>query len=288
MNIAVTGSSGFIGRNLIDAIKQTFLNDNLILIDYVNGIDILDKNQLGNIDKFDVMIHLAAKSYVPESFEKPYDFYYTNIIGTLNILELCKKNKAKLIYLSSYVYGIPEYIPVDEQQKAKAFNPYGQSKLMCESLCEGYNRDFGVPVIVFRPFNVYGDGQNTEFLIPSIIKQINEGKNEIILKDPTPRRDFVFINDVVSAIVKVIGKEFSTYEVLNICSGESYSVREVTEIINRLLKKKVTFIFDEQMQRKNEVNDTLGSRIKIGKFLKWTPSYSFEEGITEIINKYDI
>lgn len=288
MNIAITGSSGFIGRNVVNEIEKTFPKYNLILIDYTNGINILDAYKLEKIEKFDIMIHLAAKSYVPESFVKPYDFYYTNVVGTLNVLELCRKYKAKLIFLSSYLYGLPEYLPVDEKHNAVAFNPYGQSKLLCESLCAGYHRDFGIPTVIFRPFNVYGDGQNTDFLIPLIFEQIIEGKTEINLKDPNPKRDFVYINDVVNAIISVIEKKFNTYEVLNICSGESYSVREVTQIINSLLTKKVFFTFEEHEKRKNEVNDTLGSNTKINNFLNWSPKFSFEEGIKSIIKKHHL
>lgn len=288
MNIAITGSSGFIGKYLVNALNESISCNKLILIDTTNGLNILDKNQLENIEVFDIIVHLAAKSYVPESFDNPYDFYITNIIGTLNILELCKKNNAKLIYLSSYVYGTPDYIPVDEKQTTKAFNPYGQSKIICESLCQGYNRDFGIPVIIFRPFNVYGDGQNQNFLIPSIIKQIIEGEKEIYLKDPYPKRDYIFINDVVSAIIKVLEQGFNSFEILNICSGESYSVKKVTEIINQLLKQKVNFKFDIQSQRKNEVNDTKGSRVKIGEFLNWEPKYSLEKGLKMIIDKYNL
>ena len=102
MNVAITGSSGFIGKNIVNSIKQNFPNDKLILIDQVNGVDILNIKELETIEKFDIMIHLAAKSYVPESFSKPYDYYYTNAVGTLNILEMCKRFNAKLIYLRMY------------------------------------------------------------------------------------------------------------------------------------------------------------------------------------------
>lgn len=285
MNVAITGSSGFIGKNIVNSIKQNFPNDKLILIDQVNGVDILNIKELETIEKFDIMIHLAAKSYVPESFSKPYDYYYTNVVGTLNILEMCKRFNAKLIYLSSYLYGLPEYFPIDETHRIVAFNPYAQSKLLCESLCEGYHRDFGIPVLIFRPFNVYGIGQNPNFLIPSIFSQILDGKTEIKLNDPYPKRDFVFIDDVVSAIIEGIHNEFNSYEILNICSGESYSIKEVTEVINKFLTNKVSFSFNEAGKRKNEVDNTIGSNVKIKKILNWEPSYSFEKGIEFIVEK---
>jgi len=288
MNIAITGSSGFIGKSLINTIKDLNPLDKVILVDKLNGIDILNKNQLNTIDNFEIMVHLAAKSYIPTSFENPFDYYFTNILGTLNILELCKINKSKLIYVSSYVYGCPEYIPVDENHITKAFNPYGQSKLICESLCEGYNRDFGIPTIIFRPFNVYGDGQNVEFLISSIFQQIKEGKNEITLKNPNPKRDFIYLSDVISAIIKAIKINCNTIKVLNICSGESYSVKEVTQIINSLLKKKINFVFETKSNRKNEVNDTRGNNENICKFLEWKPLYSLEQGLKLMVESYNL
>lgn len=287
MNIAVTGSSGFIGKYLVKAIQNTIQSANLIEIDSIKGIDILNKDQLDQVGKIDTVVHLAAKSYVPDSFENPHSFYYTNVVGTLNILELCRKNKAKCIMISSYVYGSPMYLPIDEKHIVQAFNPYGQSKLMCESLCEGYYRDFGVPSIIFRPFNVYGDGQNTNFLIPSVFKQIREGRRDIILKDPIPKRDFVFIEDVVVAILRIIKTDFRDFDVFNICSGESFSVREVTQMINRFLKNKVNFIFEEG-GRKNEVIDIKGNLSKISKILGWSPEYSLENGLKFMIDQYDL
>ena len=84
-----------------------------------------------------------------------------------------------MIYLSSYVYGSPDYLPIDEAHPVKAFNPYAQSKVICEQICKGYSRDFKVPVIVFRPFNIYGPGQNEDFLIPKMIRHAKHGRIEI-------------------------------------------------------------------------------------------------------------
>lgn len=288
MKIVISGSNGFIGKKLVRDIKNALPNITIIEIDRRSAINVLDIEQLNTIDSFDLVVHLAAKTYVPDSFIDPYTFYHTNILSTLNFLELCRKRRAKLIYISSYVYGLPNYLPVDENHPSKAFNPYGQSKLICENLCEGYNRDFGVPVIVFRPFNVYGDGQNKDFLIPSIFEQIKNGSSDILLKDPDPKRDFVHVKDVVGAIIKAIEKDFNDFQTLNICSGESYSVEEITIIVNKYLKKKVLFKFNTSTKRKNEVNDTKGDRKKIENYLNWVPSLKLEEGIRLLVNEYNL
>ena len=163
MKILVTGFSGFIGTYLVEKLKQ--YNHELILLDISNGVDICDWKQIKQYNNIDVIIHLANLSFVPASYSDPQNFYTTNYLSTLNMLELCRKNNARLIFFSSYVYGQPQYQPIDEVHPIQAFNPYAQTKVICESLCEGYFRDFGVPITIFRPFNIYGIGQHPDFYI---------------------------------------------------------------------------------------------------------------------------
>ena len=190
--IAVTGSSGFIGSHLISGLQSAGYN--LLEIDIENGFDILDWKKLNKIGKFDIMIHLAAKSFVPDSFKNPKRFFEFNYLSTLNALEISKNHNAKFIYFSSYLYGNPKYLPIDENHPFSPHNPYAQSKLICEKLCEGYYRDFNVPITIFRPFNIYGSGQSGNFVIPSIIDQLNNGM--LTLKDPRPKRDYVHVKDI--------------------------------------------------------------------------------------------
>ena len=200
MRVAVTGSGGFLGKHLINQLNSS--GHDIIEVDLIKGFDITDWESISSISGFDVLVHLAALSFVPKAFENPAEFYRTNVIGTLNALELCRLNNARIIFTSSYVYGAPDYLPIDERHPLKAFNPYAQSKLMGEDLCKAYHRDFDVPVCIFRPFNIYGSGQASHFLIPLILNQAKVGK--VQLKDPRPKRDFIHINDVVSAYLKAV------------------------------------------------------------------------------------
>jgi nucleoside-diphosphate-sugar epimerase len=286
MKILITGSSGFIGSHLTKAISENLPNIDLIGVDEKDGFDILNKNDLESLGIFDLVVHLAGRSYVPASYEVPFDLYNTNILGMLNILELCRKFNARMIFLSSYVYGKPEYLPVDESHRTMAFNPYCQSKLICESLCYGYYRDFKIPSIIFRPFNVYGAGQKEVFLIPNIFRQLMNSEKKVTLKDSEPKRDFIYVSDVVGAIVSAIKNSAYDFEIFNLCSGLSYSVREVTEIINGLLRRKVDFIFSENHDRVIEVSDTRGDRSKISDFYNWAPKYTIEMGLKELIDYY--
>lgn len=275
-NIVITGSSGFIGRYLINVLREKY---NIIELDLKNGVDIRKWNSLTAVSHFKFIIHLAAYSYVPDSFKNPYDFYFNNYLSTLNILELARRNKAKVIFLSSYLYGSPKYLPIDEIHPLSPHNPYAQSKLICEKLCEGYFRDFGLPITIFRPFNIYGKGQNDTFLIPSIIKQIDNGI--ITLKDPRPKRDFIYISDVINAITKSLETE-DDYYVFNIGSGISFSVKEVVESIIELTNNKVHVVFTNEI-REGEVLDSIADISKISSVLNWKPEVSFNEGLFKTI-----
>ena len=162
--VVISGSKGFVGSSILQRIDRNVYD--IQEIDVAMGIDMTDRQVISKVGQFDSFIHLANLTYVPASYKDPEAFYRINYISTLNALELCRKYNAHLIYPSSYVYGKPKYLPVDEIHDISPFNPYAQSKVICEQLCNGYRRDFGISVSVLRPFNIYGKGQNNSFLIP--------------------------------------------------------------------------------------------------------------------------
>lgn len=278
MKIAVAGSEGFVGKEVCIQLESG--GHEIVKIDITQGFDLSDPKVIDSIPAVDCFIHLANLVYVPASYENPALFYRVNYMTTLNALEVCRRDKARLVYISSYVYGPPQYLPVDEKHPMNPFNPYAQTKVICEKLCEGYHRDFGVKISVLRPFNIYGVGQKGMLLIPEIIGQLKAGKEQIQLKAASPRRDYINVIDVASAICTcaMSGEEYGVY---NTCSGESISVKEITEIINRNLKQKVEFVFSTS-DRPNEVDESRGSCEKLNS-IGWKPSISFEEGIRAIL-----
>ena len=281
MKILVTGYSGFIGSYLIRRLQD--LQVELILCDLQNGINICNWDEVNDLKGFDIIIHLANLSFVPASFRDPKKFYEVNYLGTLNMLELCRLNKARMIYFSSYMYGNPQYQPIDEQHRIEAYNPYAQTKVICESLCEGYNRDFQVPVTVFRPFNIYGKGQNPDFLIPTIINQAKTGK--IVIKDDRPKRDYIHVTDIVEAVILALQTPNlqPTLQTYNLGTGESHSVKEIIEIVRTLSEHEVDYECTREI-RPNEVLDTVADITKIKKELLWTPKISLIEGIKSMMD----
>jgi UDP-glucose 4-epimerase len=290
MKIIVTGSSGFIGTHLVKKLRE--LKHEVTELDIINGIDITDWEQINNISRFDVFIHLAARIFVPDSYKFPREMYNLNIGGTLNVLELCRINNAKMVYASSYVYGVPQYLPIDEKHPTVAFNPYCRSKLISEDLCRSYNEDFGVPIVVFRPFNIYGKGLNENLLIPLILSQIRKsGKiilkdprpkrrksGKIILKDPRPKRDFIHVDDAVAAYIKALDFKSDDLEIFNLGSGISYSVKEIAEMLASNFSEDIKIEFSNEI-RKNEVLDTVADISSIKNKVGWEPVISFSDGL---------
>lgn len=282
MKILVAGSNGFIGKYLVSELEKT--GHHLVTADLSTGTNVCDWSQVEQFESADVVIHLANLSYVPASFQDPKQFYESNYLSTLNLLEFCRKNKSGFIYLSSYVYGTPQYQPINENHPVSAYNPYAQSKVICESLCEGYNRDFGLPVTVFRPFNIYGVGQHPDFLIPTIIRQAEEG--EIVIRDERPKRDYVHVTDIVGAILTTI-KQFNPADhqlkKYNLGSGKSYSVREIIDIVRGFYDHKINYICTNEF-RQQEVLDTIADISLVRKELAWEPAISISEGIQSMID----
>jgi UDP-glucose 4-epimerase len=150
----------------------------------------------------DTVLHLAATTFVPESFEFCYDYYDFNIRATLNISEFCKKRKVKkLIYMNTYVYGNPDKLPIDENHRIKLPSPYHKSKQLAEDLAINYFEANETKVISLRVFNLFGEGQGENFLVPMLVRQ-SLYSNQFEVLDLEPKRDFFYIKDFTNLIKK--------------------------------------------------------------------------------------
>lgn len=283
MDIVVTGSAGFIGKVVCRKLKSE--GHNVVEIDTAYGQDVVNLNSLNNINRCDQIIHLAAKSYVPDSFINPYDFYKINIAGTLNVLETARTRDARVIFFSSYIYGNALELPVSENHGSNPHNPYAQSKQIGEELCCAYFRDFGVPTTIFRPFNIYGNGQSDNFLIPTILKQIRSGT--VNLLDPNPRRDYIHVSDIADAVMCALDNNHMGCEVFNLGTGNSYSVEELVGIIKKYSKFDFTTQYSNQA-RQAEVDNCFADITKAFSLLGWKPKIKLEEGIKNLLKELDL
>ncbi len=279
MIVAVTGSSGFIGKRLVRVLQDA--GHEVVKLDIAGGFDILNWEAFKKVPPVDVLVHLAARSFVPDSYDNPHDFYHLNINGVINGLEFCRMHKARFVFASSYVYGKPAYLPIDENHPLQGFNPYAETKIIGEKICRDYHKYFQVPSIILRPFNIYGPGQNENFLIPSVLKQAKTGI--VRLMDPRPKRDFIFVDDVVRAFHLAVENKEITFDCFNVGSGKSYSVKEVTEIVNRIYHHSLRVEFGEE-ERMNEVLDTVAEISKTRAQLHWKPIVDLTTGLKTIID----
>lgn len=279
--ILVTGSDGFVGKNLSEELKRQ--DAEVLTLTDCSGrrIDIRNPQLMRDVQDADIVYHLAAITSVPFSFEKPRETYEVNVLGTLNILEMCRMcNVQKIIFASSYVYGQPKYLPINEEHPFQPTNPYARSKILGEELCKAYNADFGLECIIVRPFNIYGQGQSENFLIPSIIIQIQNGKIE--LKDPEPKRDYIYISDVIDAYIKA-GEFNGDFDAFNIGYGKSYGVREIVDKIIQIYGTDVKVNYTNE-RRRNEIMDTVADIKHAKEKLGWKPNVDIDTGLYNIIN----
>ena len=275
--VLITGSEGFVGKNLMRYLKDYsyVLKTN----DQANDLKLSESwKQFG---KCDCLIHLAGKSFVPKSWEEPGKFIENNILLITNALEYCRINKTKLIFLSSYLYGNCKILPIKEDSPIEANNPYALTKLLSEKLCHFYKENFQLNHLILRVFNLYGPGQPNNFLLSKIINQAKYEKF-ILLESLQPKRDYIYIDDLCSAIVKSINYE-GNENIFNIGSGKSYSVKEIIDIIQSIYGTSLD-IREKKIIRKNEILNTLADINLAKKELGWAPIYSIEEGLKKIKN----
>ena len=303
--VLVTGADGFIGSHLVEAlVKNNFDVKAFVMYNSFGSwgwLDHLDENLKKEIDIFmgdirdpngvrtaikgsEIVFHLAALIGIPYSYHSPDSYVDTNIKGTLNVLQASKDfNIKQIIHTStSEVYGSARFVPITEDHPLQGQSPYSASKIGADQLALSFFNSFDLPVSIIRPFNTYGPRQSARAVIPTIITQIIQGKEEIKLGSTSPTRDFSYISDTVDGFISTISAQNAIGEVINLGNSFEVSIGETALLISKLMNKEIKILSDEIRIRplKSEVNRLYSSNQKAKKLINWEPKLKGIEGFT--------
>ena len=295
MRILITGINGFIGQHLARALiskghfvvgldrQKKSLNEKISK--YFSG-DVLDKKMVEKaIEETDVIVHLAALTSHKDIVDNKFETLEVNFLGTKNVLDAFLKSKPakKFIYSSSgKVYGNIKFLPIIEEHPTLPINVLGKSKLITERLIDFYANN-EKSFIIFRIFNVFGPSQKDNFLVPTILKQI-EKSNKIILGDIKAKRDYTYISDIINAFVLAVEKNIdSGLSIFNICSGKGINAEEIVSEISKINNAPIKIGIDQALFRKDEKDVEYGSYKKAKQILDWCPEHSLREGLDKTI-----
>jgi NAD dependent epimerase/dehydratase len=302
--ILVTGAAGFIGSHLAEELVRrnfsvrAFVHYNSMgshgwldsspreirdQLEVFSG-DIRDPNGVRTAMKgCDAVLHLAALIAIPYSYHSPDTYVETNIRGTLNVLQAARDwDVSHVLHTStSEVYGTPLSVPITEEHMLQGQSPYSASKIGADQLALSFERSFGTPVTIVRPFNTYGPRQSTRAVIPTIITQIAAGQRVVKLGSIHPTRDFNFVTDTVAGFVAALGTRAGIGEVINIGSGFEISIGDVARLIAQLMDTKIEIEQDTVRLRpeRSEVDRLRASNAKAERLLGWTPRLGGVEGL---------
>jgi NAD dependent epimerase/dehydratase len=214
---------------------DTFPKEKLDKIDVFAG-DIRDPNGVRKaMQGIDLVFRLAALIAIPFSYHSPDSYVDTNIKGTLNVLQAARDADCNrvLITSTSEVYGMAQYVPIDEQHPFQGQSPYSATKIGADRIAESFYRSFNTPVTIVRPFNTYGPCQSARAVIPTIITQLLSGATEIKLGSIHPTCDFNYIKDTVAGFIAIADTQATIGEEINIASQQEISIGQlVSEIID--------------------------------------------------------
>ncbi len=273
--VLVTGASGFVGRRLVARLRgqgEVVREFSECHGDIANAP--LDFPEVGQV------FHLAARTYVPDSWREPRPFFETNVLGLVNVLDFCVRQKAALVLLSSYVYGHPRSLPIAEDHPLEAFNPYSLTKILAEQAAAFYRDKHQLPVTIVRPFNLYGPGQADHFLLPMLIRQALDPARECYeVDDDGPRRDHLFVDDLIDLALLCRNRPGGVY---NAGSGQSASIGELAELINAVagVDKPVR---SRGRRRPQEVMDVVADICRAQAELGWSPRVSLQDGLAATV-----
>jgi NAD dependent epimerase/dehydratase len=306
--VLVTGAGGFIGSHLTELLVRegwqvrAFVHYNSAsnwynlerlppeILDSVETIsgDIADSFAVDSaVRGCQTVLHLAALIGIPYSYIAPAAYVSTNVTGTLNVLEACRRNDVEtLVHTStSETYGTAQYVPIDEKHPVVGQSPYSATKIAADSLVESYWRSFDLPACIVRPFNTYGPRQSARAIIPTIIVQaLTEGKIKLGNLDPV--RDLTYVLDTANGFLAAAKAEKCLGEVINLGVGEGFSIRDLVDRIASLMGKEL--VVEEEAARvrpeKSEVMRLISDNSKAKRLTGWSPKVDLTAGLEATVD----
>lgn len=314
MNILITGAAGFIGYHTalmflkkkhrvigldninnyydLDLKKARVKNLKMFKNFYFFKFDIAKKDNWKKIQniKIDKVIHLAAQAGVRFSLYHPSEYVNSNLLGTFNIIEFCKKKKIKhLIFSSSSsVYGNNKSLPFLEKDKTD--NPiqfYAATKKSCEVMIASYSALYNLNSDVLRLFTVYGPFGRPDMALFKFVKKIYNNETIEVYNNGNHSRDFTYIDDVVESIYLISKKKLNknhSFNIFNICSGKRIKIMDMIKLIKKHTKKKIKISYKKKQT--GDMIDTYGKNNKLKNHIKFKKFNNFDIGIKNFVNWY--
>tara|TARA_Y100000816_G_C26106034_1_gene587854 strand:- start:1796 stop:2776 length:981 start_codon:yes stop_codon:yes gene_type:complete len=305
--VLITGGCGFIGSHLVEFFlkKDYFVfvldkkgkrfspdwikdlkNKKLIKV-YSN---VVNRNVVFNlVKKVDIVIHLAALISIPHSYKHPNLHIKTNIHGTYNVLEACRKFKKKCIVTSSSeTYGTGTSFPMNENHRLYAQSPYAATKISADQLAIAYFNSYNLNVKIIRPFNCFGPRQSPRAIIPTIITQVLANNKTINVGNTETFRDYTYVEDLCRAFWKLSLSNNAMGEVINVGSGKTFKMKEIIKKIVSLTNYKGSLITQKKRLRpiNSEVNKLHCDNKKILKLFSWKNQTTLNQGLIKSIDWY--
>ena len=307
MKILVTGGAGFIGSHLVDRLlsdEHTVINNldsfygrDIKLKNIENHrefknysfheVDICDFSKLDQLvpNDIDAIIHLAAKAGVRPSIEDPISYQNVNVAGTQNILEIARlKNIRQFVFASSSsVYGKNPNVPWSEEDAVlQPISPYASTKVSGELLGHVYSHLYGIRFIGLRFFTVFGPRQRPDLAIHKFLKLMANGQKIVLYGKGDTRRDYTYVLDVVSGILKALTYDKTMYELVNIGNNQTITLNALIDLIEKTSNIQADRVYIEEQL--GDVRQTWASLEKSKKLLNYNPEYDFETGLKGFVN----
>lgn len=314
MRIFITGISGFVARHFVDLLGT--MNEKFVVLGIYNStypnfseneydnvsceflqLNLLNKEVLKETLKNfnpDYILHLASKSSVAYSWQKPGELVLENSKIFINLVEILRELNSDCRMLSvgsAEEYGIVdgESLPLKETYRTNPVSPYGAARVLQNNLVNIYSKNYGLNLIHTRSFNHIGPYQNENFVIGSFVKQIssqlNEGRKSInlIVGDIEVVRDFTDVRDVVKAYFTILknGKKGETY---NVCSGKGYKLSSLIDLFAKITHTSITTQTNKNNFRPSENKEIIGSYEKLQKATGWHPTISIQQTLEDLLD----
>ena len=302
MNLLLTGSAGFIASkvaelllkrghkvvgidNLNDAYDVRLKNWRLKQLEQFKNFTFhqLDITELARLESlfeksnFEAVVNLAARAGVRASVENPWVYVNTNITGTLNLLEICKRYKIKKFILSSTssIYGEMNLPFVEDKKTDFPLSPYAASKKGAEAICYTYHYLYGIDISILRYFTVYGPAGRPDMSVFTFTKKIHANEEIPVYGDGNQKRDFTYIDDIAEGTIKSLKPV--GYQIINLGSNHPVKLSYVISLIEDALNKKAKIKY--LPRHPADAPATWAEIKKARKLLSWQPKIKIEEGI---------